>query len=111
MEYFICIWAIPWFRTYTSDSSVLYLVINVSIYIIVKVTFQYSIVLFSSITIEICVLFCTLEEKLVKYVGFGRTQRMVILQTCMISHKTYVMSGVDWRKDVCVTGPSQILIF
>ena len=87
--------AIPRFRTYTSDSSVLYLVINLSIYIIVKVMFQYSLVSFTSITIENFVIFCSLEEKLVKYVCFGRTQRMVILQTCMISHKISVMCGVE----------------
>ena len=56
--------------------------------------FQYSLVLFTSITIENFVIFCTLEEKLVKYVGFGRTQRMVILQTCMISHKISVMWNI-----------------
>ena len=77
----------------------LYLVINLSIYIIVKEMFQYSLVLFTSITIENFVIFCSLEEKLVKYVGFGRTQRiMVILQTCMISHKISVMCGVEWKK-------------
>ena len=31
--------AIPWFRTYTSDSAVLYLVINLSIYTIVIVKY------------------------------------------------------------------------
>ena len=50
-------WAIPRFRTYTSDSSVLYLVIQLSIYIIVKVMFQYSVVLFTSITIKNFVIF------------------------------------------------------
>ena len=90
-------WAIPWFRTYTSDSSVLYLVINLSIYIIVKVMFQYSLVSFTSITMENLVNFCSFEEKLVKYVGFGLTQRMVILQTCMISHKISVICGVEWE--------------
>ena len=89
--------AIPRFRTYTSDSSVLYLVINLSIYIIVKVMFQYSLVLFTSIPIANFVIFFRLEEKLVKYVGFRRTQRMVILQTCMISHKISVMCGVEWK--------------
>ena len=75
----------------------LYLVINLSIFIIVKVMFQHSLVLFTSITIENFVIFCSLEEKLVKYVGFGCTQRMVILQTCMISHKISVMCGVEWK--------------
>ena len=95
----------------------LYLVINLSIYIMVKVMFQYSLVLFTSNTIENFVIFCNLEENLVKYVGFGRTQRIVILQTCMISHKIPVWCGMEifsvyfWRKDVCVKGPSRILIF
>ena len=87
--------AIPRFRMYTSDSSVLYLVINLSIYIKVKVMFQYSLVLFTSSTIENLVIFCSLEEKLVKYVGFGHTQRMVILHACMISHNISVMCGVE----------------
>ena len=56
---------------------------------------QYSLVLFTSSTIENLVIFCSLEEKLVKYVGFGRTQRMVILHACMISHKISVMCGVN----------------
>ena len=77
--------------------------------------FLYSLVLFTSIIIENFVIFCSLEENLVKYVGFGRTQRMVILQTCMISHKISVMCGVEWkyfwRKDVFLKDPSQILIF
>ena len=59
--------------------------------------FQYSLVLFTSITIKKFVIFCSVEEKLVKYVGFGRTQRMVILQTCMISHKISGMCGVEWK--------------
>ena len=59
--------------------------------------FQYSLVLFTSSTIENVVIFCSLEEKLVKYVGFGRTQRMVILHACMISHKISVMCGVEWK--------------
>ena len=52
--------------------------------------------------IENFVIFCSLEEKLVKYVGFGRTQRMVILQTCMISHKISVMCGVEWKIFLCI---------
>ena len=75
----------------------LYLVIKLSIYIIVKVMFQYSLVLFTSIPIEHLVIFFSLEEKLGKYVGLGRTQRMVILQTFMISHKISVMCGVEWK--------------
>ena len=66
--------------------------------------FQYSLVLFTSITIENFVIFCTLEEKLVKYVGFGRTQRMVILQTCMISHKISVMCGVELKNFLYIFG-------
>ena len=103
-------WENPRFRTYTSDSSVLYLVINLSM------MFRYSLVLFTSSTIENFVIFCSLKEKLVKYVGFGRTQRMVIVHACMISHKISVMCGVEifsvyfWRKDVCVKCPSQFFI-
>ena len=82
----------------------LYLVTNVSIYIIVKVMFQYSLVLFTSITIENFVIFWSLEEKLVKYVSFGRTQKMVILQTCMISHKISVMCGVEWKYFLYIFG-------
>ena len=72
--------------------------------------FQYSLVLFTSITIENFVIFCSLEEKLVKYVGFGRTQRMVILQTCMIiSHKISVMSGVEWKDFLYIFGEKTYL--
>ena len=66
--------------------------------------FQYSVVLFKSSTIENLVIFCSLEGKLVKYVGFGRTQRMVILQTCMISHKIYVMCGVKRKYFLYIFG-------
>ena len=66
--------------------------------------FQYSLVLFTSITIGNLVIYCSLEEKLVKYVGFGRTQRMVILQTCMISHKISVMYGVEWKYFLYIFG-------
>ena len=59
--------------------------------------FQCSLVLFTSSTIENVFFFCSLEEKLVKYVGFGRTQRMVVLHACMISHKISVMCGVEWK--------------
>ena len=90
----------------------LYLVIHLLIYII-EVMFQYSLVLFTSSTIENLVIFCSFEEKLVKYIGFGRTQRMVILHACMISHKISVMCGVEWKyflfifgEKPCVKGPS-----
>ena len=63
---------------------------------------QYSLVLFTSTTIENFVIFCSLEEKLVKYVGFGRTQ--VILQTCMISHKISVMCDVEWKYFLYIFG-------
>ena len=114
----ICIWAIPWFPMYTSDSSVLYLVINLSIYIIVKVMFQYSLVLFTSSTIENLGIFCSLEEKLVKYVGFGRTQRMVILHAlyiikflwCVVWNGNIFCIFLEKRR-TCVKGPSRILIF
>ena len=66
--------------------------------------FQYSLVLFTSITIENFVIFCSLEGKLVKYVGFGRTQRMVILQICMISYKISVMCGVEWKYFLYIFG-------
>ena len=45
---------------------------------------------------------------------------MVILHACMLSHKIYVMCGVEWKyflyifgeKTItCLKGPSQILIF
>ena len=80
------------------------LFINLSIYIIVKVMFQYSLVLFTSSTIENVVIFCSLEEKLVKYVGFGRTQRMVILHACMIYHTISVMCGVEWKYFLYIFG-------
>ena len=63
-----------------------------------------SLVLFTSITINFYFIFCSLEENLVKYVGFGRTRRMVILQTCMISHKISVMCGVEWKYFMYIFG-------
>ena len=69
---------------------------------------QYSLVLFTSSTIENMVAFCSFEEQLVKYVGFGSTQKIFILQTCILSYKIAVMCG---RKEDCVKGPSQFFIF
>ena len=61
--------------------------------------FHYSLVLFTSSTIENLVIFCSLEEKWVKYVGFERTQRMVSL-----SHKFSVMWDVESKYFLYILG-------